>query len=90
MSLQFPQASSFLLLFGTVLEDTALQPNQLDVLRLDLVVQLVESVHQSFVSKRQQVQVLVPRNELSNRLRREQDLGRIERTSFVDLDQSSL
>src|SRR5450759_3444018 len=88
--LQVRETRSLPLFLRTILGHAVLQPHQLHLLRFDLVVQLVETVHQALVSQGQQVQVLVPRDELSHRLRGEQHFGGIERTPLVDLDQPPL
>src|SRR5206468_1491736 len=65
-ALEVGKTRGLLLLLRPILGDAALQANELYLLRLNLVVELVEAVHEPLVSKGEQMQILVARNKLSD------------------------
>src|ERR1035437_2554040 len=65
--------------------DVAAQRPQRLALVADLLAERLHAVHQRAVALRGEVQVLVARHQLAERLRREHGFDRIQRSAFVDL-----
>ena len=67
--------------------DVSLKANKVAALPPHAVAQLLHALDEGAIAERQQVQILVTRHQLAERLRRKQRLEGVQRSALVDVDQ---
>ena len=88
-ALALERAQPFLLapLVAAILLERVLQREKSVALLLDLVAQLLDAADQRAVAQREQVEILVARDQLAERSRGQHRLRREQRAALVDVDQ---
>ena len=87
LALERPQPLLFALLVRAILLERRLERDEAVLLAFHLVVQLLDARHQRAIVKGEEMQILVPSDELAERARREHGFRRVQRAALVDVDQ---
>ena len=85
LDLEVLEAQLLARLFLAAPLELVLQPDEQLPLAVDLPVQVLDALHHGLVVQGQLVQVLVARDELTERARRQEGLGRKQRSALVDV-----